>query len=379
VGDATYEIGVAAVESDPRHGPFVEAVAKLVTDLGAERFATVSAKSVNDLSFAAPSIVVVFWDDGLAGDIERILQSSRANGVTVVPVVPSTTAIPTLPAGLASLNAVGWDKGAQPLARVCLRELGLHESARGVFISHRRADGLVAAEQLFDAFSKSGWRPFVDRFGIDAGDEVQDRIDEALEETAFLLLLETPSASSSPWVQHEVLYALERHLGIAIVKIGDAPEFPATGDLPRHNLTHPFALNGSHIVLAEDAVDEVVELVERTHSIALARRRRQLLVSAMAAAQAAGRHVEPAPAWRLHVSTASEHELLGVLPHLPVPADLYEIDRHRSGDQRAVLVHAAHVIDAQRRAILDWMIGERAIELVPNNAIGARWTTQVGP
>jgi hypothetical protein len=102
-------------------------------------------------------------------------------------------------------------------------------------------------------------------------------------------------------------------------------------------------------------------------------------VSAMAAAQAAGRHVEPAPAWRLHVMSDSEHELLGVLPHLPVPLDLYEIDRDRSRDQRAVLVHAAHVIDAQRRGILDWMIAERAIELVPNNAIGARWAGGFGP
>jgi hypothetical protein len=58
----------------------------------------------------------------------------------------------------------------------------------------------------------------------------------------------------SPWVQHEFLYALERHLGIAIVSIPGAPEFRATGDLPRHELTNAFGLNGSHMVLPTDDV-----------------------------------------------------------------------------------------------------------------------------
>lgn len=75
----------------------------------------------------------------------------------------------------------------------------------------------------------------------------------------------------------------------------------------------------------------------------------------------------------MHVTHGTGTELLGVLPHLPVPNDLYEIDVERGGADRAVLVHAAHVIDERRRKILDWVAGERPIELVPNNAIGARW------
>lgn len=375
-----YEIGVVATEADGRPAEFADAVQRLVADLGTQQFANVSVTAAADLGLDAPTVVVVFWTDGLWNEgIESVLGACAAKGVTVLPIVATSDHVPALPPALASLNAVGWDRGAQTIGRLCLREVGLHESSRGVFISHRRADGLIVAEQLFGAFSEAGWRPFVDRFGIDAGSDVQDRIDEALEESAFLLLLETPSASASPWVQHEVLYALERHLGIAIVRIAGAPEFPATGDLPRHDLCHPFTLNGSHIVLAQEAVNEVVELVERTHAIALARRRRQLLVSAMAAARSAGRSVEPAPGWRLRVSDGTGHELVGVLPHLPTPQDLYDIDLSNHSAERSVLVHAAHVIDARRRSILDWMIGDRMIELVPNNAIGARWISVVAP
>ena len=187
------------------------------------------------------------------------------------------------------------------------------------------------------------------------------------------MLLETPSAASSPWVQHEVLYALEHHLGIAIISLQDAPEFAATGDLPRHTLINPITWNGTYIVLSDDAIDEIVEVVERNHAIALARRRRQLLVSAMAAARAAGRAVAPAAGWRLHIEDESGRELVGVLPHLPVPQDLYDIAQASDGADHAVLIHSAHMIEAKRRATLTWMIGDRAIELVPNNAIGARW------
>lgn len=373
-----YEIGVVATEGDDRPAEFASSVQSLVADLGAQHFADVAVVDAADLSLEFPAVVVVFWADDLLDDgVESVLATCRSKGVTVVPVLPSTAHVPPLPPNLAALNAVGWDGGVEAIGRLCLRETGLHESTRGVFISHRRLDGLLAAEQLFEAFAKAGWTPFVDRFGIDAGTDVQQRIDEALEESAFLLLLETPSASSSPWVQHEVLYALERHLGIAIVSIPGAPEFPATGDLPRHELANAFDLNGSHIVLPNDAVAEVVELVERTHAIALARRRRQLLVSAMAAARSAGRGVEPAPGWRLRVAHGAGHELVGVLPHLPTPQDLYEIDLAGQSAHQSVLVHAAHVMEGSRRSILDWIIGGRTIDLVPNNAIGARWGPEV--
>lgn len=368
-----YEVGIAASAGDSRPASLRETVDALVADMGAAPFATVLINDVTALTLAGPAVVIVFWSDDLpAAELEAV-ERCRAEGVTVLPVVDTTTVMPALPASLSPLNAVGWDGGATHLARIVLREVGLCEPTRGVFISHRRHDGLEAAEQLFEAFAKSGWRPFVDRFDIDAGAEVQERIDEALEDVAFLLLIETPSAASSPWVQHEVLYALEHHMGVAIVTIDDAPTFPATGDLPRHGLQGATTVNGTHIVLSDEAIDEIVELVERNHAIALARRRRQLLVSTMAAATAAGHAVDVVPSWRLRVGTGAPDELVGVVPHLPGPTDLFDIDQVADHPGRSVLVHAAHVIPPQRHSVLQWVISSRHIDLVPSNAIGARW------
>jgi hypothetical protein len=368
-----YEVGLAAEPGDGRPAALQQAIERLVADLGADRFARVLTMDVTKLSLKVPSVAVVFWSDDLTPEQLDAVTLCRSEGVTVLPVVDTTTTMPAMPADMSRLNAVGWDDGPAHLARIILRDVGLCEPTRGVFISHRRLDGLEAAETLFEAFAKAGWRPFVDRFDIEAGADVQDRIDEVLEEVAFLLLLETPSAASSPWVQHEVLYALEHHMGVAIVNIDDAPYFPATADLPHHDLRGAFDMNGTHIVLSGDAVNEIVELVETNHAIALARRRRQLLVSAMAAASAAGHSVDVVPNWRLRVGTAHANEFVGVLPHLPDPHDLYDIDNAGGQAGRSVLVHAAHVIPADRSDVLQWIIGARDIDLVPSNAIGARW------
>jgi hypothetical protein len=369
-----YEIGTVSTGADVRVAEFAAAIDELAQALGAASFARLEVKPAAELGFSIPTVVVVFWDETLSPEDLEPVARARAADVAILPIVQSTEDMPHLPDLVSRLNAVSWHGGPVAAGRHCLRELGLHESARGVFISHRRSDGLEAAEQLYDAFSKAGWRVFVDRFDIDAGVDVQDRIDEALEESAFLLLLETPEASSSPWVQHEVMYALDHHLGLAIVNISDAPPFAIAEDLPRTSLAHEFHMNGSHIVLSSEAVNEIVELIETKHAAALARRRRQLLVSAMAAARGSGLEVEAAVGWRLRVRRAGDQdELVGVLPHLPIPSDLYEIDCSKSENEQAVLVHAAHLLGDHRRSMLRWMIGHRSIDLIPNNAIGARW------
>lgn len=370
-----YEVGIIAVDGDDRVGEFTGCIQKLVADtIGGTTFARLAVSPVEEMKLKGPAVALVLWDESLMEGHLESLARLHASDITVIPVVNSLDTMPHLLAGLAELNAVGWDRGSTPIARMCLRELGLFESARNVFISHRRSDGLLAAERLYEALSKAGWRPFVDRFGIGAGALFQERIEEALEECAFVLLLETPDASTSEWVQHEVLFALERSLGVTIANIGNAPHFPGTQGIPRTVFAHPFERNGSHIVLSDVAVSDIVELVEAEHAAALVRRRRQLLVSAMAAARMSGLEARPEAGWRLRVTQPDERdEIVGVVPHLPLALDLYDLGQAAGVAATAVLVHAAHVLGDRRSALLRWVIAERPIEMVPNNAIGARW------
>ena len=122
-----------------------------------------------------------------------------------------------VPAALRPINGFPWSRGARDLARVLLAELGIEERQRRAFISHKRDDGLGAAEQLHDELSHIGFRPFIDRFAIPQGRDIQAEIADALEDHAFLLFLETPLAHTSEWVFYEVEYALLHTLGTLIV------------------------------------------------------------------------------------------------------------------------------------------------------------------
>ena len=189
-----------------------------------------------------------------------------------------------MPPVLHPINGFGWlgPDPARRLARELLVELGIEDSQRRVFISHRREDGLGAAEQLHDALSHRGFTPFIDRFAIRHGADVRAVIADALEDHAFLLLLETELAHDSPWVFDEVDYALSHTMGTLILRWpGHIVPVPGSNNLPRLELdageitTDPH----SYSILTDPAVDRVTAAVEAAPALGLGRRRRMLLRS----------------------------------------------------------------------------------------------------
>ncbi len=278
-----------------------------------------------------PSVVVAAWTPEVPAEaFEGLVEAAVGAGVLVVPVVDSTSAMPDdLPGHLERLNALGWDTaGSSGVADVCLRELGLHEGERRVFISHRRSDGLQAAADLHAAMREHGWTPFIDRFAIPAGGDVREAIEHALEDMAFLLLLETPEAHTSEWVDLEVLYATGNSMGVLVVNIADAPAIPAAADFPRLTIgSDEVTWDGSQIVLGDEVIQRILGRAERDHQLALARRRRVLLLSSRASATRAGKQVELAPSWRLRVSgTDGSRQLVDHLPRIPSVEDLHRLN-----------------------------------------------------
>lgn len=317
-------------------------------------------------------------DGALVREVEAALQA----GITVIPVVNDLADFTQLvPNALQPINGFAWD-GADParhLARVALEELGIEERQRRVFVSHKREDGLAAAEQLHDALSHIAFQPFIDRFAIRSGEPVQQTIADALEEHAFLLLLETPLAHTSEWVFDEVDYALSHTLGALIVSWPGNPEpVPGSQGLPRLHLLDGDLLSDSHgyDVLTQDALDRVIETVEGAHASGLVRRRRMLVKSTEEAAIAGCASCVPLPGWRLKVDHYSTTTVVGTAPRLPTADDLQRLDEaaQEYAPATAVLVHSARVLRAERRHHLAWVVGSRDLALTPENAIGGRWT-----
>jgi hypothetical protein len=307
--------------------------------------------------------------------------SALSAGVTVVPVVEDlarfTQVVPTV---LQPINGFAWSgpDPARRLARLLLEEMGVEEVSRRVFVSQKREDGLAAAEQLHDRLSHVGFQPFIDRFAIRTGQPVQETIADALEDYAFLLLLETPLAHTSDWVFDEVDYALSHTLGTLIVSWpGDPTPVPGSIGLPRLYLATDDLARDAHNydLLTEETLERVVEAVEAAHARGLVRRRRMLVASTEEAAVAGCASCVPLPGWRLRVDHEGTTTIVGTAPRLPTAEDLQRL--HEAADEYApadaVLVHSARVLRERRRHHLEWVAGTRALTLTPENAIGGRW------
>lgn len=83
-----------------------------------------------------------------------------------------------------------------------------------VFISYRRIDGRKIADQLFDALTRRNFDVFLDRFRIDPGLNVQEKIFEELAHKSMIVLIETATSQQSPWVAQEIACAVSNRLGI---------------------------------------------------------------------------------------------------------------------------------------------------------------------
>lgn len=373
---AEYRATIVAAEGDPRKAGLTQALHAALEGSGAPDVIRLHTEGPHDP--AVPRVVVVLWDEALPiADVDRVVAEAHAHGELVLPIVETTGALPDggLPTSLENLNLLSWQSdGAAGIASVCLRELGMTERERRVFISHRRADGMIAAQQIHDALGHAGWKAFVDRFDIGPGQVFQSEIEVALEDMAFLLLLETPGAPESEWVQKEVLYALSNTMGIAVVNVGNAPRIATAQDLLPHFVAErSTTLDGSQIRLTEEALTDIVGHVERAHSRALVRRRMSLLLSAQMSATEAGLSVAAVPEWRIRITGQDVSEVLEGVPRLPKIEDLHRLQSACGGMDTGVLVHSAHRLPQSRRDLIRWAMHDRPLELVPGNAIGARW------
>lgn len=140
---------------------------------------------------------------------------------------------------LRRLNAVAWEVGDRPGSEVVSairRHLGLEPFQRNcrLFISYRRSDGGEAAQAIYRYFRGIGFDAFLDTEdeAIEPGEDIQNRIHEAIPEKDFLLLVDSPHAADSDWVREEVNVALSNRVDIYVVRVGDSQGFPRVREMP---------------------------------------------------------------------------------------------------------------------------------------------------
>lgn len=152
-------------------------------------------------------------------------------GLPLVPVVEDLAAYNfstvTNPA-LSARNAVGWQPDGQALLAAVRGYLGTEAfpDRRRVFLSYRRQDGAAVAQALYDHFWQHGYHPFQDIRDIEPGAVVQERIVQQIADKDFVLLIDTPLARSSRWVEAELVEALARRIPVRVLSVGQENRHP---------------------------------------------------------------------------------------------------------------------------------------------------------
>lgn len=339
----------------------------------------------NPVSGSKPSLVLLFGGKNTKGDasVDLELQKALKQGLVVIPIVGNLKQFATqIPDEASQFNGFEWSgkNPAKKLAHIVLGQLGIEARDRRVFISHRRFDGLAAAEQLHDELTHHAFKPFIDRFSIQPGEAVQETIADVLEDFAFLLLLETPDAHNSNWVYDEVDYALAHAMGILILQWpGKTKQVPGSKGLPRLTLKPSDIVKDGHKydIFTPSAIKTIIDEIEDAQACAIVRRRKLLLRGIQESARDAGASCVQLKDWALDITGATKkHSIVCVTPRLPTCEDLQHLDKIRDKIDRkasAQLVHAARHLSDSRTDHLYWVTRGKRLEFFSENAIGGKW------
>jgi len=336
---------------------------------------------LNDVIKVSCSSAAVYLGSSQSHNSESCINSigkALDLGILIIPVVEDENLFRQhVPQELHAINAFIWSgvSAAERLARHILRELGLTEVDRRVFISHRRKDGLGMADQLFDNLSHKRFTVFLDRFDVEAGRDFQQEIKESLEEISFLLVIESPEAHQSKWIREdEVNYALRHHMAMLILTWPSTQiPIPNTEGLPRIRLNETdLTIGGNYQKLSDHALDRIISEIEYWHADGLLRRRRYLLESVKKEALKYYRTCLNIGNWTLLLKNGvnqRQNAIIGIIPRLPNAFDLYSLESshlrlNNVSLSRKFLVHLTESVPIEKSYFLEWVINNRPLQTI---------------
>lgn len=331
--------------------------------------------------------LVIIGSPATAGDLAAAAAAERCRRAlrTCVPVFdPAAGFAGQLPAEVHELNGVEWPAGSGPerVAGHVLRLLGIVEDERRVFLSYRRTDGSALAHQLRHALIDAGWDVFLDRFSVPPAVPFQDRLFRDLSDKGFILLLETPDAAASSWVEHEVTFAHTHRLGVMSLAVPDT----APGELVPamlEDLRLRLAVNdvegpAGQRTLTDSALSAVLQKVDERHAQAYQQRREILMLETARELGRAGYDVVPIGQWELLASRGGRDEVVLATARAPEPADLHAVERLRARvrtpgrSSRGWVVHPLEDADPDRALLIGWLSSRRRVGPSPLMMFGRR-------
>jgi TIR domain len=335
----------------------------------------------------ATTALVILGGSGAATDPATANAARRCQKTlrTCLPVFdPAGAFTDQLPTDVHELNGVEWPAGDGPARVVAevLRLLGISEDERRVFLSYRRSDGSALAQQLRYALIDSGWDVFLDRFSVPPAVKFQKRLYRDLADKGFVLVLETPDAANSSWVEHEITFAHTHRLGIMSLKLPETTQkqlVPAVLEDLRVRLAAA-DLNGPATArtLTESALARMLQIVDERHAQAYQQRREILMLESDRELRRRGYAVTPIGHWQLLATRGKQDEVVLATARAPEAADLLAVESLRARTRlpgrvsRGWVVHPLEDIDPDRARLIGWLSRYRRVGPSPLMMLGSR-------
>lgn len=290
---------------------------------------------------------------------------SRPDAAAVAVVPAGSNPDRAVPPRLRDRQVIWWDGNSARAALDVIAAAQVDAAERRIFVSYSHADGMALAHAVFRTLSEARFAVFLDAFALAPGGDFAERIEHELLDKAFLILIETPRAVASPWVQREIAFARQHRLGIASVSPGaGAPRLAGIGWARRWTL-RPGGLDEScpdGPALIGAAAAELRDFVVLRHAEAILRRRRVLdlgLRAALRRAGVSGAAVDGVPGG-LEVDAGGRRWDVSLRPRPASLIDMHTASRQTPPGHGGVMVSATPRGRPERDA-LDWLAAESGI------------------
>jgi len=328
-----------------------------------------------------PAIIVFLGSESArtSDRCKNLLNVAREANMHIIPVFEKEKFSKNVPSLLKEINGFQWENmlSSRNLTSLILRELGLTEKERKIFLSYRHTDGQFIANQFFDTLTHKGFDVFLDRYSIQPGKDFPEKIWESLDEKAFILVIETIEAHLSDWLVREVIHGLKSHMGFLILTMpGVTQRIPNTKDLPRFILKpEDLRYKGEFNIIKSSIIEKILIQIEFRHAEGILRRNRNLRAS-LIKEYSKFYGITQMRDWLLYLepkNASKQSTMIKLSPRTPKIDDLYLLNESpwrelNIDESRRVVVHEAKYYPKIYGLVFNWISNEVNIKVIRNDS-----------
>jgi hypothetical protein len=225
------------------------------------------------------AIVALLFDQDFSSSASRVnwltMWTSARASIPLLPIAINP-AIGRPPEPISGLKSRFLDSDLDTILTTigALLGLALRPQNSKLFISYRMADGAKSAKKLADYLTSRGYIAWLDeesdvrgRTNLNTGDDVQQVIEKELTSASAVIVVDTPDAPSSEWIDIEVQLAIGKMIPVfPVVLHPDGEEtsssrFRVLQGLQRRSVVKSSSIDGQ-LLIPEEALAEVSTQLE---------------------------------------------------------------------------------------------------------------------